>query len=126
MQFTLEELAAARASVCSHKNRTLAITNAPKLTKTKLKQAVQAGIVACWQEMLRPQIASLNLPGLLTLAKMITNRSNQKGWLKIFDSFWIYVALRDLYHSIETAGTGGGLFRYQYATFLQGSGRNLK
>jgi hypothetical protein len=116
---SLADLEQARAEICSHKNRTLTIDRPAKLTKSKLQAAVLAGIRACVDELYRqPRMKTFSLPGLLVLAKAIDNDKAKDGWLKAFTPGILYQALRDAFISIETSGTGGGLFRPLYADFL--------
>lgn len=116
---SLDALQEARNGICSHKNRTLTFTPPKTLTKESVKSAVQAGLKACSQEFHKPRIKTFSLEGLELWAKMITNDKNKDGWLKVFNDGWMYDALRDVFDSIETAGTGGGLFRALYADFLE-------
>ncbi|MEW6159752.1 MAG: DUF4872 domain-containing protein [Verrucomicrobiota bacterium] len=118
LQLTFQELADARAGICSHKNRTLTFEPPKKLARETLKSAVLAGIAASARELLEPRIKTFSLPGLEILAKMMTNRTNKDGWLKVFRGGLLYAALRDLFDSIETSGTGGSLYRSMYADFL--------
>lgn len=116
---SLDDLAAARAGVCSHKNRTLTIDPPSKaLSATTLKAAIQSGIRACAGELLHGKMKTFSLPGLGTLAKTIASDSSKDGWLNVFSNGLLYYALRDVFDSIETAGTGGGLYRTLYADFL--------
>lgn len=115
---TVDDLQKARAGVCSHKNRTLTFEPPKSLTKDAVKSAVQAGLKACLQEMHQPRMKTFSLPGLEQWAKMITNDKSKDGWLKVFNSGLMYCALRDVFDSIETAGTGGGLYRGLFADFL--------
>jgi hypothetical protein len=116
---SLDDLAAARAGVCSHKNRTVTIEPPNKpLSAATLKSAIQSGIRATAGELLKGKMKTFSLPGLETLAKMIANDSSKDGWLKVYSGGLMYYALRDVFDSIETAGTGGGLFRDLYADFL--------
>lgn len=116
---SLDDLAAARAGVCSHKNRTLTIDPPAKpLSAATLKAAIASGIRACSGELIKGKMKTFSLPGLETLAKMIASDSNKDGWLKVFQDGLLYYALRDVFDSIETAGTGGGLYRNLYADFL--------
>jgi hypothetical protein len=115
---SLDDLAAARRGVCSHKNRTLSIDPPAALTTARLKDAIRAGIRACAQEMLKGQMKTYSLPGFEKLARILTNDKSKDGWLKVFKGGLLYWALRDVFDSIETFGTGGGLFRPLYADFL--------
>ena len=117
---TLDDLAAARSGICSHKNRTLSIERPKPLTTATLRSAVLAGIRASLDELyLKPQMKMFSLAGLETLAATIANGKSKDGWLKVFRPGQLYLALRDCYQSIETDGTGGGLFRTMYADFLE-------
>lgn len=116
---SLSDLAQARASVCTHKNRTLTIESPKKpLSAATLKAAIFAGIRAGMGEMLAGKMKTFSLPGWETLAKMIANDKSKAGWLKVYPGGLLYFALRDLYDSLETAGTGGGLYRGIYSEFL--------
>lgn len=114
----LAELAELRAKVCSHKNRSLTFDAPKKLSAAMLSAAVLAGIKACVDELKTPRIKTYGLPGLEEWANVITNPRNKKGWPGLYPGGKIYAALRDVYHSIETAGTGGSLFRPMFADFL--------
>lgn len=119
LTISLDDLARARAAVCSHKNRTLTVEPpARPISAATLKAAIQNGIRACTGEMLAGKMKTFSLPGLETLARMIANDSSKDGWLKVYKQGLLYYALRDLFDSIETAGTGGGLYRNLYADFL--------
>src|SRR5436189_71949 len=67
---SLDDLAAARRGVCSHKNRTLTIdpptrsAGTPPLTLPRLRDAVLSGLRACAAELLTPRIKTFGLPGL--------------------------------------------------------------
>src|SRR5436190_24397958 len=71
---SLDDLAAARAGVCSHKNRTVTIEPSGKpLSAATLKAAIQCGIRATGGELLKGKMKTFSLPGLESLAKMIAN-----------------------------------------------------
>ncbi|MBI5757397.1 MAG: BtrH N-terminal domain-containing protein [Planctomycetales bacterium] len=126
---SLEDLAAARGKICSHKNRTLTFDPPTKLTADTLRSAIRDGLRACTRELLAGKMKTFSLPGLEIWSKMITNSSNKDGWLKVFDpkrSGLMFFALRDVFDSIETAGTGGGAFRFLFADFLDEAAAVLK
>jgi len=112
---TPAELRDARNGICSHKNRLMTI-NAAEINP--LEQAITAGLQSCVKELLQPHIKMFSLYGLQEWAKLITNNTNQKGWRKVFKPYFLYQALRDVFVSIETQGTGGGLYRPIFAQFL--------
>lgn len=118
VSLTVEQLAHARNAVCSHKNRTLTISPPKSLTKKQLLSAVEQGLKACAGALLKPKMKTFGLPGLINWSKMICNDNNKDGWGKVFGNNLLYNALRDVFDSIETAGTGGGLYRGMYADFL--------
>jgi len=118
VSLTLEELSAARNSVCSHKNRTLTFEPPADLTETTLRTAIRAGIRACAAELLEPRIKTFGLPGLQAWTKVLTNTKSKEGWTVVFKDGLLYCALRDVFDTIETAGTGGSLHRCMYADFL--------
>ncbi len=114
----LDDLATARAHVCSYKNRTIVIEPPRKLSAAKLKAAVEEGIRACVRAFRRPRIKTFGFDGLLEWSKMIANDKHAKGWRRVFPKGLVGLALRDAFDSIETSGTGGGLYRPFYAEFL--------
>ncbi len=118
---SIEDLQWARNRVCSLKNRSLTVEPKIKpLTKTLLKQAVRAGLNACLADFERPKLKSFHLPGLKEWANFINNPKHKKGWPTIFQQpGLLYLGLRDIYNSIETASTGGSFFRPLYAAFLK-------
>ncbi len=115
---TLDELAEARNGVCSHKNRTLTFAAPRALTRETLRSAVHEGIRACAAELTEGRMKTFSLPGLEMWAKTIANGANKDGWLKVFTGGLLFLALGDIFESIETGGTGGGLYRGLYADFL--------
>jgi hypothetical protein len=121
LTLSLEQLALARNQVCSHKNRTLTIDPNVQITVPTLRRALKASIRETAEGLLAGKMKTFSLEGLEILAKMIVNRSNKDGWLKVFHGRLLYQALRDLYESIET-GDGGGLHRGLYADFLSEAG----
>lgn len=118
-EMDLNELAASRKDVCSHKNRLMTIDAPIKLTQDTLKSAVMNGVQACVRDLMVPHIKTFNLPGLLEWARVLPSVRNRKGWLVVYPDGNLYPALRDTFDSIETAGTGGKLFRDMYAEFLE-------
>src|SRR5262249_21278073 len=115
VSLTLDELAEARAGVCSHKNRTLTIDPPGAIKPETLGSAAAAGIRATAQELLAGKIGTFSLPGLEQWAKMVTNDKAKEGWLRAYWPRWMFDALMQVFHSIETGGTGGGLYRPLYA-----------
>jgi len=83
-----------------------------------LEQAIPVAIRLTAQGLLASKIKTFSLAGLETWAKMIVNRGNKDGWLKVFQGRLLYQALRDVYASVETSGADGGLLRGLYADFL--------
>jgi hypothetical protein len=118
LTISLDDLEKARARICSHKNRTLTFDAPGKLNAVTLKDAVLEGVRACVQSLTKPKIKTFSLDGLEEWSKLIINGKNAKGWPKVYTGGKLYLALRDVYHSIETAGTGGGLYRGLFADFL--------
>ena len=114
---TPQELTRSRAAITSLKNRIMTVT-APKKT-ADLKSAIIAGIGDCCHEMLDSPIRNFGLSSLAKWAELLTDTKGAKGWPKLFrPGLPLYRALLATFHSIETAGTGGGAFRPLYADFL--------
>jgi hypothetical protein len=123
---SLDELQAARNAICSHKNRTLTIVASKPPSAPILQGAVRDGLRACATGLLQPRIKTFGLAGLDIWIKMITNATNKDGWHKVFKDGLLYCALREVYLSIETVGSGGGLYRGLYADFLTEAATILK
>ncbi len=122
IEIPLDDLAWARNRVCSLKNRTLTIDPAAtgkKLSAAVLKKAVIDALKFCVGDFKKPKLSTFNLPGLLKWSKAIASDKNKKeGWPLVYPKGMLYLALRDAFGSIESAGTGGGLFRPMFADFL--------
>jgi len=120
---SLDDLAEARSGICSHKNRTLTFERPRELTTAVLEAAVRDGVRACAGELIDGKMKTFSLPGLEIWARMICNEKNRDGWLVVFRDGLLFCALRSAFDSIETAGTGGGLYRGLYADFLEEAAR---
>jgi hypothetical protein len=118
----LEQLSLARASVCSHKNRCLSLLPDQQIDLATLQQGLVDAISATVQELLHGKMQTFSLPGLVTCAKVMVNDKASDGWLRALPNGLVFDALRNLFASIETAGTGTGLFRKLYAQFLSEAG----
>ena len=118
-QMSLEDLEFCRGRVCSLKNRSLTISPPKSITKATLKSAVAEGIKQTVGNILKPKMKTFGPPGMVGLTKVMASTKNQKGWPKVYPGGTIYIALRDMFDSIETAATGGGFFRLLYADFLE-------
>lgn len=114
----LDELKWSRNRVCSLKNRLLTFEPPKELTAAALKKAVLDAVRECANGILKPYMKTFGLPGLLDWSKFINNPKNAKGWQRVYPGGMLYLGLRDVFDSIETAGNGGGLFRPMYAEFL--------
>jgi hypothetical protein len=111
---SLSALAAARGSTCRpfpprHKSWTFDVTGwrAPR------PDEVRAAIVEVAQGMLRPPIGNLGVRGIRKTAQLVPH------WPAVLERPALRDACRDGYIMIDaTGGTGGGMFRYMYARFL--------
>jgi len=119
----LAELSRLRGAVRTQRRRLLTFTMPAAPGRPALRRAIVAGIRAGAGDMLRPRVRSHNLPGLLEWARLIANPANRRGWPMTFRGARLFTALCDVYDSVETAGTGGGLFRPLYAQFLREAAR---
>ena len=125
-EMDLADLNFCRGRVCSLKNRSLTIQPPKSLTITKFKTAIKDGIQQTVTNILNPRMKTFGPPGLEGLVKVMANPKNQKGWPKVYPGGLIYLALRDMFDSIETAATGGGLYRPLFADFLDEAATVLK
>ncbi len=119
LTISLEDFAEARTRVPSYKNRALTFDAPKSLTLKKLKQAVMEGIQDYLHLSNHPTMKTFSLQGLEQWATLMTNDKNQKGWRRVYPDGKLFLALRDVFDSIETLGTGGGLYRHLYADFLE-------
>jgi hypothetical protein len=116
---TVSELMTVRKMVCSHKNRLISfLSGNTSPTLPIVRTAILEAITSCTQELLNGRMKTFSLPGWEQWAKMIVNDKATDGWLKVFQNGLIYDALRNVFDSIETSGTGGGLYRHLYSDFL--------
>jgi hypothetical protein len=119
VMISLDQLAEARNRVCSHKNRIAAFDLASQTVPVAtLQDAIRLAIPATAQELLAGKMKTFSLPGLEMCARAMVNDKAADGWLKVLPNGLIYDALRNLFDSIETCGSGTGLYRKLYAEFL--------
>ena len=115
---TWAELAEARAGVRSAKHR-LVVAEVPD-GPIDLAGAAAAGIADTWPGMLDPPMGNFGVPGLVKWADLLTAPRDPKGWPALLSPPGRqFQLLTWLYDWVETAGTGGGLFRAMYAEFLE-------
>ncbi|HEV2893880.1 MAG TPA: DUF4872 domain-containing protein, partial [Actinomycetota bacterium] len=115
---TWAELAEARAGVRSAKHR-LVVAEVPD-GPIDLAGAAAAGIADTWPGMLDPPMGNFGVPGLVKWADLLTAPRDPKGWPALLGPPGRqFQLLTWLYDWVETAGTGGGLFRAMYAEFLE-------
>ncbi len=117
-QMSFEDLNYCRGRVCSLKNRSLTITRPKNVSLTKFRSAIKTAIQQSTNNILNPKMKTFGPPVLEGLTKVMANPKNQKGWPKVYPGGLIYLALRDMFSSIEPAATGGGLYRNLYSEFL--------
>lgn len=122
----LDNLAKARAQICTHKNRTLTLEPPEKLAPSRVENAMIAGLRACVGEMKTPRIKRFSLQGLEEWASLIANLRNAEGWPKFYEGGRMYWPLKNVYATIETEGTGGSLMRPMFADFLEAAARVTK
>jgi hypothetical protein len=112
----LDTFSAARERVCSFKNRTLTISASG--AKVDWQAAVKAGLRETAGDFVKPRLGTFNLPGLKEGVGLLNGKKNKRAWPVVFPGERVLMPMRDLYESIEL-GTGGGLMRPLYATFLE-------
>ncbi|MEZ5988706.1 MAG: DUF4872 domain-containing protein [Planctomycetota bacterium] len=126
LRLAADALAKARGAICTHKNRQLTIEPAGKaLTKTAVEAAVRAGLDACITDLREPRIKTFGLPGLERFARQVANTKAKDGWPRFFADGKLYWPLKDCFATIETEGTGGGLMRPLFASFLDAAAKVL-
>lgn len=116
-----EELRRARESISSLKNRAC-IIEAPVPTEIDLKDAIRAGIVACYQTLQNPPTPKGNfgLEGMRKWAKLINDPKNKSGWPTLFpQGLPLYQALHMTFLFIEILQSSRGALRGLYADYLR-------
>lgn len=108
-------LTKARNQISSQKNATIRIEPAEH---SDLGSCVLEGVAACVHGLDTPKTKTFSFDGWDTWAKMMTAPRNKKGWPTVYPDGTLFRALRDVFCSIETVGTGGGLFRSIYSRFM--------
>lgn len=111
----LKILAKARGRIENQKNGTIRIE--PR-EQTDLGPAVIEGVAACVEGLEHPKTKTGSLEGWELWSKMMGASKNRKSWPVVFPNGTVFRVLRDVFCSIETVGTGGGLFRPLYARFM--------
>lgn len=119
LKISMQDFSEARSKIPSYKNRSLNVDAPKKLTLKQLKEAVLAGIEDYLALSNHPPMKTFSLEGLSQWAKLMTNDRNAKGWRRVYPGGKLFLALRDVFESIETLDTGGGLYRHLYADFLE-------
>ena len=109
-----EVFAEARARIPSFKHRLLVVEDADEV---HLEDAIAEGIAACVAQ-LTSRSESFSLEAIRKWAKLLTDRTNPKGWPVVFeDRRGLYAALTAVFEAIEVHGAPGGL-RGMYRDFL--------
>ncbi len=120
VQVSAADLAAARGRVKKVKNRLLSLTSAA--ADLDLERAIRDGVRASIEGLTGSQRASyrsnFQLKAFEALAKRMQGDGKQ-GWGTVFPSGRrLWGALQSLYRFVEHEGSGGGLLRPLYASFL--------
>lgn len=112
-----ERLAAARARIRKYRHRLLSVGT----------DEIDADLATAVESALRQELgddragpgATFSLAALDRLAARVHGDGSKDGWARMFPpGHHLWGALRDLYRSVEHAGSGGGLFRHRYADYL--------
>jgi hypothetical protein len=115
---TSSRLDAARARIRKQRHRILAITAVPD-GAVVLEAAVRDAIGACHATLTDGRVRTMRIDALDDLAARMVG-DGRDGWARTFPpgrNLW--TALTSLHHFVEHYGTGGGLSRPLYATFLR-------
>ncbi len=116
---SLDALAQVRGQTCTHKRRLFVLDpTRRKLTRKVLSDAVSNGLQDCVDGMQNARIKSFSPQAWTAWARSLANTKAKSGWLKTFPGGKLMWALRDVFGSIETENTGGGLMRPLFADFL--------
>ncbi len=112
-------LAKARNQISSQKNATIRIEPAEY---SDLGPCVIDGATACVKAFDTPKLKTFSFEGWELWSRIMTASRKKQGWPGVFPDGTLYRALRDVFCSIETVGTGGGLFRVIYSRFMHEAG----
>ncbi|PWK14308.1 BtrH N-terminal domain-containing protein [Tumebacillus permanentifrigoris] len=114
-----EALSRARAGIASLKNRSLTLAPTDQ-SPLDLREAIVAGIRACFENMLNPPtpVNNFGLKGLEKWANVVNDPKNKKGWPQVFATDAdLFQGLFSTFRYLEI-GNGGGAMRELYAAFL--------
>lgn len=114
-ELPLKLLSKARNQISSQKNATIRIE---PMEHTDLGPAVIESVAACVNGLVTPKTKTYSYEGWSQWAKMMTAQKSKKGWPSVFSGGVLFRPLRDVFCSIETVGTGGGLYRLLYSRFM--------
>ncbi len=117
----LAELDALRERVNPAQNRLLALADddhGRRIERDDLAVACIAGIKACVLGARDLEHRGRHSQPLAECAGAMAQLHHSHGWRTLFPEGQLFLALSDVFQSIEAAWTGGGWFRPLYATFL--------
>jgi hypothetical protein len=114
-ELPLKLLSKARNRISNQKNATIRIE---PMEHTDLGPAVIESVAACVNGLDTPKTKTYSYQGWSQWAQLMTAQKNKKGWPAAFPGGNLFRPLRDVFCSIETVGTGGGLFRLLYSRFM--------
>jgi hypothetical protein len=119
MRVPVGRLAAARARIGSYKCMQFSIDRTDALTLDRLRAALRASIAECAEHLSKPS-DSFSLPAWIKWSRLMTDRKNAKGWLRVFaDGDGLFEALLSVMDEIDgDIGASGGHLRGLYADFL--------
>ncbi len=118
METSLARLAAARADVCTYKNRAMVLSGSASPSATKTKQAYLSGLRAGILEQQKPKMRTFSLEGLEMLSARIANPKSKQGWPVVYPGGKLFWALRDIFTSVVSSADSG-LLRPLFADGLE-------
>jgi len=114
-EIPLNLLSRARHQIPRQKYATIRIE---PMEQTDLGPAVIESVAVCVHGLDNPKSRAFSFDGWSQWAKSMTAQKSRKGWPVVFPEGALYRALRDVFCSIETVGTGGGLCRLLFSRFM--------
>lgn len=127
----MSDFVESRARIKKQKNRLLAM--APAKKPIDLESAIRQGIGACCDGLLgkfkswKAALGNFRLTALETWSNRLHGSKDKESWEQVFaPGHRMLSGLTSIYEFIENYGTGGGLCRPMFATFLREAGEALR
>jgi hypothetical protein len=125
-RIALADLAKSRSLVKKDKNRLLSLLKPAARKKLPLDELIKEGLRACHQGLLKQRMTNFTLEAFHTWGQRMHGSKDKESWERLFrpgPNLWR--GLVSVYNCIEHYGSGGGLCRPMFATFLEEAAQYL-